>query len=92
MVTHDDITRTSPTRMGKGLLFVAIPAIITIFLSITLWHFTLVFLQWYQYQKLLQILQATGSPHVGSATQKPGNSQFQPAHRYKGIRRLCLLT
>jgi plastocyanin len=42
MTSHKgtDITRTSPARMAKGLLFVFIPMIITLYLAITLWHFT----------------------------------------------------
>ena len=36
--TH--ITRTSPRRMAKGLLIVFIPIVITIYFTITLWHFT----------------------------------------------------
>ena len=33
-------SRTSPARMAKGMLFVFIPMIITLYLTITLWHFT----------------------------------------------------
>jgi plastocyanin len=42
MTSRDEnhITRTTPTRMAKGLLIMAIPMVITIYLTITLWHFT----------------------------------------------------
>ena len=34
------ITRTTPGRMGKALLVILIPAAITIFFTITMWHYT----------------------------------------------------
>src|SRR5215210_504158 len=42
MTSHDEshITRTSPGRMAKGLLLIFIPMAITIYFTITLWHFT----------------------------------------------------
>jgi plastocyanin len=72
MTAHDDITRTSPVRMGKGLLFVFIPMIITLYLSITLWHFTSSFPPMVAVPKTTPNSAVAGSPHVGSATQKPG--------------------
>lgn len=42
MTSHDEthITRTSPGRMAKGLLIIFIPMAITLYFTITLWHFT----------------------------------------------------
>lgn len=42
MTSRDEnhITRTSPGRMAKGLLIIFIPLAITVYFTITLWHFT----------------------------------------------------
>ncbi len=42
MTSRDEthITRTSPSRMAKGLLMIFIPMVITLYFTITLWHFT----------------------------------------------------
>ena len=42
MTSRDEnhITRTTPGRMGKGLLVILIPVAITVFFTITMWHYT----------------------------------------------------
>jgi plastocyanin len=42
MTSRDEnhITRTTPGRMGKGLLVIFIPVAITVFFTITMWHYT----------------------------------------------------
>jgi flagellar basal body-associated protein FliL len=37
---ENHITRTTPSRMGKALLVILIPVAITVFFTITAWHYT----------------------------------------------------
>ncbi len=92
MTSHDssDIVRTSPARMAKGLLFVFIPMIITLYLTITLWHFTSSFPPMVSVPKPTPA-GAPGSPSGASTAAKPntitipagasvqGNPSFTPA-------------
>lgn len=94
MTSRDDIARTSPARMGKGMLFIFIPLIITVYLTITMWHFTSSFPPMVSVPKPVPAsTSASGSsPSAGAATQKPdaitipagasvqGNPSFMPAN------------
>jgi plastocyanin len=72
MAAHDDIVRTSPARMAKGMLFVIIPTIITLYLSISLWHFTSSFPPMVSVPKTSPgATGATASPGGGSSSMKP---------------------
>jgi plastocyanin len=85
-----DIVRTSPARMAKGMLFVFIPMIITLYLTITLWHFTSSFPPMVSVPKTTPAA-APGSPSGAPAAAKPnaitipagasvqGNPSFTPA-------------
>jgi plastocyanin len=85
-----DIVRTSPARMAKGMLFVFIPMIITLYLTITLWHFTSSFPPMVSVPKTTPAA-APGSPSGAPAAAKPntitipagasvqGNPAFTPA-------------
>jgi plastocyanin len=92
MTSRDDIARTSPARMGKGMLFIFIPMIITLYLTITMWHFTSSFPPMVSVPKPTPASASGSSPSAGAATQKPdaitipagasvqGNPSFMPAN------------
>jgi len=75
MTSHDEthITRTSPGRMAKGLLMIFIPMAITLYFTITLWHFTSSFPPPVSTPKPAPAAASAGtSPAAAPPVEKPG--------------------
>ncbi len=74
MTSRDEthITRTSPTRVVKGLLFIIIPVIAMAYLTTTMWHFTASFPPMVSVPKTpAESAQSTGGGGGGGSSAQP---------------------